>query len=146
MRGLSEKMARIYFHWDYFFEENPVDRVHVSVDDPWLDPPWTIHGRAARARRNLASRCSGAQVHQPRGGGRGDGVGEPVKGLTGGWVVARWPGDGGEWVVTIGVPVRGSLELRERRRRERGGAVLSRGSPGGFYRAGEGAPAPGDGG
>jgi hypothetical protein len=45
----------------------------------------------------------------------------------------------------VGVPVRGSLELRERQRRERGGAVLSGGAPGGFYRAGEGAHAPGDG-
>jgi hypothetical protein len=43
------------------------------------------------------------------------------------------------------VPVRGSLELRERQRRERGGAVLSGGAPGGFYRAGEGAHVPGDG-
>jgi hypothetical protein len=47
--------------------------------------------------------------------------------------------------VAVGVPVRGSLELRERRRRERGGAVLSGGAPGGFYRVGEGAHAPGDG-
>jgi hypothetical protein len=46
--------------------------------------------------------------------------------------------------VVVSVPVRGSLELRERRRREKGGAVLSRGTPGGFYRAGEGAHAPGD--
>jgi hypothetical protein len=46
----------------------------------------------------------------------------------------------------VGVPVRGSLELRERQRRERGGAVPSGGAPGGFYRAGEGAHAPGDGG
>jgi hypothetical protein len=43
------------------------------------------------------------------------------------------------------VSVRGSLELRERQRRERGGAVLSGGAPGGFYRAGEGAHALGDG-
>jgi hypothetical protein len=47
--------------------------------------------------------------------------------------------------VAVGVPVRGSLELRERRRRERRGAVLSGGAPGGFYRVGEGAHAPGDG-
>jgi hypothetical protein len=40
---------------------------------------------------------------------------------------------------------RGSLEQRERRRRERGGAVLSGGAPDGFYRAGEGAHALGDG-
>jgi hypothetical protein len=46
----------------------------------------------------------------------------------------------------VGVPVRGSLELRERRRREQGGAVLSGGAPGGFYRAGEGAHAQGMGG
>jgi hypothetical protein len=46
----------------------------------------------------------------------------------------------------VSVPVRGSLKLRERRRRERGGAVLSGGAPGGFYRAREGAHAPGDGG
>jgi hypothetical protein len=44
----------------------------------------------------------------------------------------------------VGVLVRGSLELRERRMRERGGAVLCRGALGGFYRAGEGAHAPGD--
>jgi hypothetical protein len=47
--------------------------------------------------------------------------------------------------VAVGVPMRGSLELRERRRRERGGAVLSGGAPGGFYRAGEGAHVTGDG-
>jgi hypothetical protein len=46
----------------------------------------------------------------------------------------------------VGVPVRGSLELRERGRRERGGAVLSGGAPDGFYRVGEGAHASGDGG
>jgi hypothetical protein len=46
--------------------------------------------------------------------------------------------------VVVSVPVRGSLELRERRRREQGGAVLSGGTPGGFYRAREGAHAPGD--
>jgi hypothetical protein len=42
--------------------------------------------------------------------------------------------DGGRWrcgrategtAMAVGVPVRGSLELRERRRRERGGVVLS---------------------
>jgi hypothetical protein len=49
-------------------------------------------------------------------------------------------------VAAVGVPMRGSLELRERRRRERGGAVLFGGAPGGFYRAGEGSHAPGDGG
>jgi hypothetical protein len=49
-------------------------------------------------------------------------------------------------VVAVGVPLRGSLELRKRRRRERGGAVLFGGAPGGFYRAGEGAHALGDGG
>jgi hypothetical protein len=47
-------------------------------------------------------------------------------------------------VVAVGVPVKGSLKLRERQRRERGGAVLSGGAPGGFYRAGEGAHTPGD--
>jgi hypothetical protein len=36
----------------------------------------------------------------------------------------------------VGVPVRGSLKLRERQRGERGGAVLSGGAPGGFYREG----------
>jgi hypothetical protein len=66
----------------------------------------------------LASGCSGSQVHQPRGGGRGDRVEEPVKGLTEGWAAVRWAGDGGEWTVVVGVLVRGSLELRERRRRE----------------------------
>jgi hypothetical protein len=49
-------------------------------------------------------------------------------------------------MAAVGVPLRGSLELRERQRRERGGAVLFGGAPGGFYRAGEGAHAPGDGG
>jgi hypothetical protein len=62
--------------------------------------------------------------------------------------------EGGRWrggramegtTAAVGVPVRGSLVLRERQRRERGGEVLSGGAPGGFYRAGEGAHAPGDG-
>jgi hypothetical protein len=91
-----------------------MDRVHESMDHPWLGPPWTVHGRAARARRSLASGRSGAQGRQPRGGGWGDGVGEPVKGLIGGRAVVRWPGDGGEQVAAVGVLVRGSLELRER--------------------------------
>jgi hypothetical protein len=43
------------------------------------------------------------------------------------------------------VPVRGSLKIRERQRRQRGEAVLSGGAPSGFYRAGEGAHVPGDG-
>jgi hypothetical protein len=47
-------------------------------------------------------------------------------------------------VAAVGVPVSGSFELRERQRRERGGEVLSGGAPGGFYRAGDGAHAPGD--
>jgi hypothetical protein len=38
---------------------------------------------------------SGAQGRQSRGGGRGDGVGEPVMGLTGGRPMTRWLGDGG---------------------------------------------------
>jgi hypothetical protein len=91
-----------------------VDRVHESLDHPWLGPSWTIHGRVARAHRSLSFGHSSAQGCQPRGGGWGDGVGEPVKGLTGGRAVARWPGDGGERVAVVGVLVRGSLELRER--------------------------------
>jgi hypothetical protein len=39
-------------------------------------------------------------------------------------------------VAAVGVPVRGSLELRERRRRERAGAVLSGGSRWLLYRGG----------
>jgi hypothetical protein len=106
MRGLSEKMDGIYFHWGLFFRRKPVDRVHESMDHPWLSPPWTVHGPAARAHRSLASGRSGAQGRQPWGGGRGDRVGEPVKGLTEGRVVVRWPGDGGERALAVGVPVR----------------------------------------
>jgi hypothetical protein len=87
--------------------------------------------------------CSRAPA---KGGGRGDGVREPIKGLTGGRGVVRWPGDGGEQAVAVSVTVRGSLELRERERRESGGAVLSGGALGGFCRVGEGAHASGDGG
>jgi hypothetical protein len=79
-----------------------------------------------------------------KGSSQGAEDGEPVKVLTGGWAAASWPGDRREQAVAVGVPVRGSLKLRERRRRERGGAVLSGGAPGCFYRAGEGAHAPGD--
>jgi hypothetical protein len=57
--------------------------------------PWIVRGWAARAHRSLASVRSGAQGRQPRGGGRGDGVEEPVKGLTGGRPTVRWPDDGG---------------------------------------------------
>jgi hypothetical protein len=57
--------------------------------------PWTVRGGAARACWSLASGRSDAQGRQPRGGGRGDGVGEPVKGLTGGRPTARGPGDEG---------------------------------------------------
>jgi hypothetical protein len=62
--------------------------------------------------------------------------------------------EGGRWrggqamegtAAVVSVPVRSSLKLRERQRRERGGAVLSEDAPGGFYRAGEGAHVPGDG-
>jgi hypothetical protein len=76
-------------------------------------------------------------------------------GKTGLGNLLRASSEGGRWrggrategtAAVVGVPVRGSLELRERRRRERGGEVLSGGAPGGFYRAGEGAHAPGDGG
>jgi hypothetical protein len=84
------------------------------VDSPCLGPPWTVHGQVARAHQSLASGRSGAQGRQPRGRGRGDGVGEPVKRLTEGWAAVRWQGDGGERVVAGGVLVRGLLELRER--------------------------------
>jgi hypothetical protein len=102
-------------------------------------PPWTVRGRVARAHWSLASGRSDAQGRQPRGRGRGDGVGEPVEGLTGGQPIEGT-------AAAVGVPVRGSLELRERRRREQGGAVLSRGAPSGFYRVGEGAHTQGMGG
>jgi hypothetical protein len=81
---------------ELFFRRKPTDQFHESMDHPWLGPPWTIRGRAARAHRSLASGRSGAQGRQPWGGGQGDGVGEPVKGLTGGRLTARWLGDGGE--------------------------------------------------
>jgi hypothetical protein len=68
-----------------------------------------------------------------------------VKGLTRGRPTARWPSNG--W---NGGGGRCAGERLTRAKREamkgkrRGGAV--RGAPGGFYRAGEGAHAPGDGG
>jgi hypothetical protein len=107
MRGLSAKCREMRFSRNYFVEEKPVDQVHGSMDHPWLSPPWTICGQAARARRSLASGRSGAQGRQPRGGGWGYGVVEPVKGLTGGRATTRWPVDGGEWAAVVDVPVRG---------------------------------------
>jgi hypothetical protein len=71
---------------------------------------------------------------------------EPIKGLSRGRPTAKWPGNGGERAAAVSVPVRGSLKLRERRRKERGGVVLFGGAPVGFYRVGEGAHAPGGGG
>jgi hypothetical protein len=114
MRGLSAKCREMGFSRNYFVEEKPVDQVHGSVDHPWLGPLWTIRGWAAQTHRSLASDHSGSQGHQPRGRGQGDGVREPVNGLTGGRAAVRSPGDGGEWAVAVGVPVRGSLKLRER--------------------------------
>jgi hypothetical protein len=118
MRGLSAKCQEMGLSRNYFVEEKPMDQVHGYVDHPWLGPPWTVHGRAARAHQSLASGCNGAQGCQPRGGGWGDWIKEPVKGLTGGRVAARWPGDRGEQAAVAGVPLSGSLELRERRWRE----------------------------
>jgi hypothetical protein len=117
MRGLSAKCGEMSFSRNYFVEEKPMDQVHGSVDHLWLGPPWTVCGRAARACQSLASSHSGSQGRQQRGEGRGDGVGEPVKGLSRGRAVARWP-DEGERVAVVGALMRGSLELRERRRRE----------------------------
>ncbi len=102
MRGLSAKCQEMGFSRNYFVEEKPMDEVHGSVDHPWLGPPWTIHGWVARAHRSLASGLSGAQGRQPRGGGWGDGVRKPIRGLTGGRAAM------------VGVLVRGSLELRDR--------------------------------
>jgi hypothetical protein len=61
MRGLSAKCREMGFSRNYFVEEKPVDQVHRFVDHPWLGPPWTIRGWAARARWSLASGRSSAQ-------------------------------------------------------------------------------------
>jgi hypothetical protein len=73
---------------NYFANEKPVDQVHESVDRQ----PWPTSG----AHRSSAFGHSRAQGRWGRGGGRGVGVGEPVKGLNGGRVAARWLGDGGK--------------------------------------------------
>jgi hypothetical protein len=71
-----------------------VDQVHESVDS--AGP--VHHGPAAMAGLGRSPELghSGAQGHRGRGGGPGVGVGEPVKGLTGGRAVMRWSGDGGK--------------------------------------------------
>jgi hypothetical protein len=107
-------------------------------------PPWTGHGRWHRARWSLPPT---APVLKGVGQGVEDremGSGNPLwASPEGGRRRGGWATEG--TAAVVGVPVRGSLELRERQRRERGGAVLSGGALGGFYRAGEGAHVPGDG-
>jgi hypothetical protein len=84
-----------------------MDRVHESMDHPWLGPPWT--GGPSSSELGLPPlRCARAPT---KGRRMGDEVGEPVKGLIRGRAVVKWPGDGGEQAAAVGVLVRGSLEL-----------------------------------
>jgi hypothetical protein len=118
MRGLSEKNGWNIFSLGIIFlkKTNGLSpRVHgPPLARSTVDCSWT--GGSSSPKLGLRSlRCSRAPTKRQTMGRR---VREPVKGLTGGRAAARWPGDGGEWATAINVPVRGSLELRERRRRE----------------------------
>jgi hypothetical protein len=81
---------------NYSAKEKPVDQVHESVDHAGL-----VHlGPAAMAGLGSSSELILRPLRgsRPPGKGRrmGVGVGEPVKGLNGGRVAARWPGDEGK--------------------------------------------------
>jgi hypothetical protein len=97
MRGLSAKCQKMEFPGIILVMKNP----WTKSTSPWTAPaqstvdqrPWPTSG----AHRSSASGHSRAQGRWGRGGGRGVGVGEPVKGLNGGWAAARWLGDGGKW-------------------------------------------------
>jgi hypothetical protein len=90
--------------------------------DLWTIPGSVHHGPSVDGRPELAGAWPpAAPVLKGASQGAKDGEmgsGNPLKGLTGERAVVRWPGDGGERVAVVDVPVRGSLELRERRRRE----------------------------
>jgi hypothetical protein len=122
-----------------------VDQVHEFVDrassvyhGPSVDGPHELTGAWPPAALVLKGASQGAEDGKTRSG-------NPLR-------ASPWGGRqrGGRAMegtaMAVSVPVRGSLELRERQWRERGAAVLSRGASGGFFRAGEGAHAPGDGG
>jgi hypothetical protein len=89
MRGLSAKCQKMEF-----------SGIILPKKTSWIAPAWSTMDRlpwpTSGACQSSASGHSGAQGHWGRGGGRGVGVREPVKGLTGGRVAARWPGDGGK--------------------------------------------------
>jgi hypothetical protein len=81
---------------NYFAKEKLVDQVHESVDRVGL-----IHrGPAAIAVLESSPKLNLQPLRGSRSPGKGRGwgvgVGEPVKGLTGGRAAARWPGDGGK--------------------------------------------------
>jgi hypothetical protein len=96
LRGLSAKCQKMKFLGIILLKKNP----WTKSTSPWTVParstmdrgPWLTSG----AHWSLASGHSGAQGRQGKGSGWGVGVGEPVKGLTGGQVAARWSGDGGK--------------------------------------------------
>jgi hypothetical protein len=104
MRGLSAKCQKMGFPGIILLTKNP----WTKSTSPWTTParsttdrrPWPTSG----AHQSTASGHSGAQDRRGRGGGRGVGVGEPVQGLTGGRVAARWPSDRGKrgWRSVLG--------------------------------------------
>jgi hypothetical protein len=96
MRGLSAKCRKMEFPGIILLKKN----LWTKSTSPWTMPAWSTMDRrpwpASGARRSSASGHSGAQGPRGRGGGWGVGVREPVKGLIGGRVAARWPGDEGK--------------------------------------------------
>jgi hypothetical protein len=97
MRGLSAECQNIEFPGINLLKKN----LWTKSTSPLTAPARSTVDRRPLPRSGAhwssGSSHSGAQGHWGRGGGWGVRVGEPVKGLTGGWAVVRWPGDGGKW-------------------------------------------------